>query len=162
MYKYNSRIHKTPFGAVKAGEKIKIVFLVTHSVWVESVTMTICKGEEEWKRPLCFCGDDGNITYFDTEFTLSEWGIYHYYFEVTLVGGGVDRVGAGENGDAIIGGDLPPWQITVYDRDFAVPDTIRGGVIYHIFVDRFAHAGESVTPRCGYLKKWGEPFPVFR
>ena len=155
MYKYNSRVHKTPFGAVRAGERIKIVFPVTHSVWVESVKMIIRKGEDEWERALLFCGDDGNITYFSTEFALEGWGIYHYRFEVKLVGGGVDKVGAGEDGDAMIG-DLPPWQITVYDRDFVVPDTIQGGVIYHIFADRFAHAGEDVTPRYGYLKKWGE------
>ena len=159
MYKYNSRVHKTPFGAVRAGEKIKIVFPVTHSVWVESVKMIIGKGEDEWERPLLFCGDDGNITYFDTEFTIGEWGIYHYRFEVKLVGGGVDKLGAGENGDAMIG-DLPDWQLTVYDRDFVVPDTIKGGVIYHIFADRFAHAGKDVQPRYGYLKKWGDKVTV--
>ena len=160
MYKYNSRIHKTPFGAVKAGEKIKIVFPVTHSVWVESVKMIIGKGEDEWERALSFCGDDGNITYFNTEFRLEGWGIYHYRFEVKLVGGGVDRIGAGENGDAMIGDDLPAWQITVYDRDFVVPNTVKGGVIYHIFADRFAHAGEDVAPRYGYLKKWGEKVTI--
>ena len=160
MYKYNSRIHKTPFGAVRAGEKIKIVFPVTHSVWVESVKMIIRKGENEWERVLSFCGDDGNITYFSTEFTLAEWGVYYYRFEVFAVGGGVDKVGAGENGDAMCGDVLPEWQITVFDKDFVVPDTIRGGVIYHIFADRFAHAGEWVQPRYGYLKKWDEKVTV--
>ncbi len=159
MYKYNSRVHKTPFGAVRAGERIRIVFPVTHSVWVESVKMIIGKGEDEWERALSFCGDDGNITYFVTEFALDAWGIYHYRFEVKLVGGGVDRVGAGENGDAMIG-ELPPWQITVYDKSFVVPDTIQGGVIYHIFADRFAHAGKDVAPRFGYLKKWGEKVTI--
>ena len=76
MYKYNSRVHKTPFGAVRAGEKIKIVFPVTHPVWVESVKMFLRKGEDVWERLLSFCGDDGNITYFCTEFTLNEWGVY--------------------------------------------------------------------------------------
>ena len=160
MYKYNSRIHKTPFGAARAGEKIKIVFPVTHSVWVERVKMIISKGEDEWERALSFCGDDGNITYFDTEFTLNDWGIYHYRFEVTMVGGGVDKIGAGEDGDAMIGGDLPAWQITVFDKDFVVPDTIKGGVIYHIFADRFAHAGDAVEPRYGRLKRWDEKVTI--
>ena len=77
-----------------------------------------------------------------------------------MVGGGVDRIGAGEDGDAMIGDDLPEWQITVYARDFKVPSTIRGGVIYHIFADRFAHAGEKIPPRYGYLKEWDEPVTI--
>ena len=160
MYKYNSRVHKTPFGAVRAGEKIKIVFPVTHSVWVESVKMFLRKGEDVWERLLSFCGDDGNITYFCTEFTLNEWGVYYYRFEVTAVGGGLDRIGAGENGDAIIGDDLPEWQITVFDKDFTVPGTIEGGVIYHAFVDRFARAESDVKPRYGYLKEWDQKVTI--
>ena len=160
MYKYNSRVHKTPFGAVRAGEKIKIVFPVTHSVWVESVQMFLRKGEDVWERLLSFCGDDGNITYFCTEFTLNEWGVYYYRFEVTAVGGGLDRIGAGENGDAIIGDDLPEWQITVFDKDFTVPGTIEGGVIYHAFVDRFARAESDVKPRYGYLKEWDQKVTI--
>ena len=54
MYKYNSRIHKTPFGAVRAGEKIKIVFPVTRSVWVEEVKIFIRKGEDVTERSLSF------------------------------------------------------------------------------------------------------------
>ena len=153
-------MHKTPFGAVRAGEKIKIVFPVTHSVWVESVKIFIRKGEDVTERLLSFCGDDGNVTYFDCEFALEEWGVYYYRFEVRAVGGGVDYVGAGENGDALTGEDLPEWQITVYAKDFVVPDTIKGGVIYHIFADRFAHAGERVQPRYGYLKEWGEKVTI--
>ena len=160
MYKYNSRVHKTPFGAVRAGEKIKIVFPVTHNVWVESVKLFLRKGEDVTERLLSFCGDDGNITYFSCEFTLEEWGIYYYRFEVTAVGGGVDYVGAGENGDALTGENLPEWQITVYAKDFVVPETIKGGVIYHIFADRFRHAGEKKQPRYGYLKEWDQKVTI--
>jgi len=160
LYKYNSRVHKTPFGAVRAGDKVKIVFPVTRSVWVESVKILIRKGEDVTERLLSFCGDDGTITYFSIEFTLEEWGVYYYRFEVTLVGGGLDKVGAGESGDAMIGDDLPEWQLTVFAKDYVVPDTLRGGVIYHIFADRFAHAGKRVQPRYGYLKEWDEPVTI--
>lgn len=153
-------MHKTPFGAVRAGEKIKIVFPVTRSVWVESVKIFIRKGEDIEERLLSFCGDDGVLTYFSTEFSLAEWGIYYYRFEVRAVGGGVDYVGAGENGDAITGENLPEWQMTVYAADYVVPDTIKGGVIYHIFADRFAHAGEQVQPRYGYLKSWDQKVTI--
>jgi len=38
------------------------------------------------------------------------------------------------------------WQITVYDKDFKTPDFIKGGIMYHIFVDRFAKS-ENWTPK---------------
>lgn len=145
---------------MRAGEKVKIVFPVTHSVWVESIKMFLRKGEVVTEHPLSFCGDDGSLTYFRCEFALEEWGIYYYRFEVTAVGGGVDYVGAGENGDAMTGEGLPEWQLTVYARDYVVPDTVKGGVIYHIFADRFAHAGEKVFPRYGTLKEWGEKVTI--
>ena len=158
MFKYNSRIHKNPFGAVRAGEKVKIVFPVTHSIWVESVRMILRKDEWESSVPLPFCGDDGNVTYFSCAFSLEEWGIYHYHFEVKEVSGAVHVVGASESG--LAGENLPPWQLTVYAADYVVPKTIEGGVIYHIFADRFAKVGEDVQPRYGRLKKWDEKVTV--
>jgi len=158
LFKYNSRIHKTPFGAVRTGEKVKIVFPVTHSIWVGEVKMLLSK--EEWKQevPLSFCGDDGNVTYFSCEFTLEEWGIYYYRFNVTEVSGEVHSVGGGDTG--LAGENLPDWQLTVCASDYVVPKTVEGGVIYHIFADRFAKAGETVQPRYGYLKDWNDKVTV--
>ena len=145
---------------MRAGETIKIVFPVTHSVWVEGVTLFVRLEDNQREIPLSFCGDDGTITYFSCEFSLDQWGVYYYRFEVKEVGGGVHYVGAGEDGDAMEGDFLPEWQLTVYAKDFVVPGTIAGGLIYHIFADRFAKAGEEKQPRYGYLKKWDEKVTV--
>ena len=158
MFKYNSRVHKTPFGAVRAGEKVKIVFPVTHSIWVGDVKLILCKEELRREIPLSFCGDDGNVTYFSCEFSIEEWGIYYYRFEVAEVSGELHIVGASETG--LAGENLPEWQLTVYAKDYVVPKTIEGGLIYHIFADRFAKAGESKAPRYGYLKEWDEKVTV--
>ena len=143
---------------MRAGEKVKIVFPVTHSIWVGDVKMVLHKDEWEEKIPLSFCGDDGNVTYFSCEFSLEEWGIYYYRFEVTEVSGDVRYVGASETG--LAGENLPDWQLTVYAADYVVPKTIEGGVIYHIFADRFAKAGDRVEPRYGYLKDWNDKVTV--
>ena len=143
---------------MRAGEKVKIVFPVTHSIWVGDVKIVIRKEEWEERFPLSFCGDDGNVTYFSCEFTLEEWGIYYYHFEVTEVSGDVRYVGASETG--LAGENLPDWQLTVYAADYVVPKTIEGGVIYHIFADRFAKAGERKEPRYGYLKDWNDKVTV--
>ena len=143
---------------MRAGEKVKVVFPVTHSIWVGDVKLVLRKDEWEEKIPLSFCGDDGNVTYFSCEFSVEEWGIYSYHFEVAEVSGDVRIVGAGETG--LAGENLPDWQLTVYAADYVVPKTIEGGVIYHIFADRFAKAGDTAEPRYGYLKDWNEKVTV--
>ena len=48
----------------------------------------------------------------------------------------------------------------MYAKDYVVPKRIEGGLIYHIFADRFAKAGERKEPRYGYLKDWDEKVTV--
>ncbi len=38
--------------------------------------------------------------------------------------------------------DHDSFVLTVYEKDFKTPDWIKGGVMYHIFVDRFAKGGD--------------------
>ncbi len=40
------------------------------------------------------------------------------------------------------GGDYNSYVLTVYEKLYKTPDWIKGGVMYHIFVDRFAKGGE--------------------
>ena len=52
------------------------------------------------------------------------------------------------------------WQITVYDKDFTTPDWIKGGIIYHIFVDRFFRGKDTKVKDYAYMheNKSDEPF----
>ena len=34
------------------------------------------------------------------------------------------------------------YVLTIYEKDFSTPDWIKGGIMYHIFVDRFAKGGD--------------------
>ena len=88
-------------------------------------------------------------------------GLYWYWFEFAegdpacgndgacghdwARGREVRRIGLDPHtGQAAVSEDSGSWQITVYEPAFADPDWIRGGVIYHVFVDRFARSGEPV------------------
>ncbi|GHV11133.1 hypothetical protein FACS1894219_01790 [Clostridia bacterium] len=70
-------------------------------------------------------------------------GLYFYYFEAQYA----DRLrfiyrdGESDFSD----GFRKPFQITVTDRDISTPDFLKGGIMYHIFVDRFARS-ERFTP----------------
>ena len=47
-------------------------------------------------------------------------------------------------GQAVVTNDPHAWQLTVSEPSYPSPDWIRGGVYYHIFVDRFAKSGKPV------------------
>ncbi len=50
------------------------------------------------------------------------------------------------------------FQLTVYDRDYRAPTWFAGGIMYHIFVDRFARGGNC--PPKPYAKIASDPHDV--
>jgi glycosidase len=74
------------------------------------------------------------IQNYTTDLILSEEGIYFYSFEF-YTGEGTRFVGRGAGGKADLNGG--EWQLTVYGGYPETPHPLAGGVIYHIFADRF-------------------------
>ncbi|MCL2392212.1 MAG: glycoside hydrolase family 13 protein [Oscillospiraceae bacterium] len=74
-------------------------------------------------------------------------GLYWYHFQIKTAGDGSFTV-PGHTG----GG----FQVTVYDPSADSPDWLCGGLIYHVFVDRFFRAGDaSVRSDAVERKDWG-------
>ncbi len=58
--------------------------------------------------------------------------------------------------------DAPTEQLTVYAADYRTPDFVRRGVMYHIFVDRFARGGEvPCRPDATIEPDWENGIPEF-
>ena len=94
-------------------------------------------------------GDD----VFRVRFNAPTAGLYWYWFRIGTAEGDfiVDRGGPGDEADQ-------PYQLTIYDKDLKTPDWIKGGVMYHIFVDRYARGGSGERPmRPGSILRedWG-------
>lgn len=153
---YDSYLMKKPFGAATAGEQISIDFPIKQSVPVESARIIIRKYHEEAEYlsvPLDFYTSNDGYNYYKGSFTLPAVGIYFYRFEVKCPDG-IWFIGRDKLGRAIRRDFASEWQITVYDRDFKTPDFIKGGIIYHIFVDRFNKSGKVNFKKKGVLKSW--------
>ena len=59
-------------------------------------------------------------------------------------------------GQAVLTYEPMAWQITVFEPVYEEPDWIRGGVFYHVFVDRFARSGDPVPMKGKILRDdWG-------
>ncbi len=82
-------------------------------------------GENEF-IPMQWQSFENGYDVFSVTVTLSS-GLYWYTFDLWDFG--------------IFEGKL--WQLTVYEKDFTTPDFIKGGIIYHIFVDRFSRAKDT-------------------
>lgn len=54
------------------------------------------------------------------------------------------------------------WQLSVFDEEYASPEWLDRGVIYHIFVDRFAKSGDEYRREDAiYLQGWDNTIPEF-
>lgn len=160
MLKFDSRklTYKTPFGAVATHQRVRLLFPVPKTVKAMGVGL-ILRGEKVKKLDLHFAGSDGEYDNYKLEFALNTPGIYYYRFEIYTEKGYL-FVGRNEECKAIIGDWLPEWQLTCYDEAYTTPEWLKGGVIYHIFPDRFNRVEDGVRPLKGAFKKWHEPLTI--
>ena len=148
MSNFNSRLkrYKTPFGAVKVGEKVTFNFPVADHFNGYGVRFCYRLGGERYSADMTWVAHTDDYTEYKLTISFPHNGIYMYRFEI-LTPNGVVYCGRGDGGEAIYGEWLPEWQLTVYNSDFKTPDKYKGGVIYHVFVDRFFRSGKVEPDR---------------
>lgn len=150
--RFNSRDkkYKDPFGAIPSGTDLRLRLGVEKSAAISSATVVMKYDRHD--RPAYYtmrrnCDlDENDFEYFETEFPIYSRGLYWYYFVIKNEEG-LRFVGREwKTNTAAIQEEPSSWQQTVYRRDWKEPAWIEGGVYYHIFVDRFYHAGEYTEP----------------
>ena len=149
---YNSRDkkHKTPFGAVRTRESVRIALDVPENLHNADIYLVIfLKGEKERFIKLTsqddiengFINEDKNknkdksVRIMRCSFAIDKIGAYQYYFKINKnlyikrTVGGKGEINDGSSGEL--------WQLTVYDAKFNTPEYAKGGIYYQIFPDRF-------------------------
>lgn len=159
---YNSRLsyHKSPFGAVREGEKVTMRIVLPKSVCCTGASLVVNSdsGKSQiypmaWERE-----EKNNEEWWKVEFTPEKQGLYWYHFAVARKDGGM-LITRFENSTGRISSDGTSFQLTVYSADFQTPDWIKGSVIYQIFPDRFRNSGKKKNgvPKDRVLRSdWGE------
>ena len=135
---------KSPFGAVREGETVRIRFRVQSGVRPKKVSMKLrLDGESrEQEFALVPAGAQNEFTIYEGVFSVGKRGLYFYRFEISM-DYGILFVGRDEEAGAVIQDFLPEWQLTVYAADFAAPEGIETGVMYQIFPDRFRRSRDA-------------------
>ncbi|MDR1193618.1 MAG: DUF3459 domain-containing protein [Peptococcaceae bacterium] len=86
--------------------------------------------------------------------------LYWFYFQVET---GEQTLRLDKDGLKAADSGCSPFQLTVYDQDLRTPDWIKGGIMYHIFVDRYYRGQYPLRLREGAVARedWGG-CPVFQ
>lgn len=131
---------KTPFGTLQTGEACVLHLYVPPSAGADGVCLMLedCDGGAVAEFPFTLARHEGEYAVYRCKFSLSERGLYFYWFRLSKPGGGfrLFRQGSGTNMEA---GEK--WQLSVIPADFTVPDYARGAVLYQILPDRFCKSG---------------------
>ena len=133
-------MYKDPFGTLTQGQVCTLHIHVPTSVgalmaecildWEDGTPGTVVTMEKETTA--------GAYTVFSGCFSLSQPGLFYYYFRIYKPDGffRLFKQGHDTNMEA---GDR--WQLTCTPADFTTPDWAKGAVIYQIFPDRFCKSG---------------------
>ena len=137
---------KSPYGAVKCGEKLSLHFPIASWISVDKMYVFIRLGDVSTPVEMRFEKSENGFSVYTADYVFDAAGIYYYRFEMRNRDG-VWYYGRGENGESVCGENLPEWQLTVYKSSYKTPDFAKGNIIYHIFVDRFNRADGVKTKR---------------
>lgn len=137
---------KSPYGAVKCGEKLSLHFPIASWVSVDKMFVFIRLGDVSTPVEMRFEKSENGFSVYTADYVFDAAGIYYYRFEMRNRDG-VWYYGRGENEESVCGENLPEWQLTVYKSTYKTPDFAKGNIIYHIFVDRFNRADGVKTKR---------------
>lgn len=89
-------------------------------------------------------------------------GLYFYNIEIDSA---VGKVYGYNKCDALCfsaSASTQAFQFSVSDFKYNAPEKYYGGIIYHIFVDRFYRGKNTCVKKSGYLvKDWGSPIPEY-
>ena len=154
---------KQPFGAVPAGQTVRLSLCVPESLGYVDPHLVIRKegkNDVPVHYRMNFQGQTPQQNHFSVEVYLGDPGLYFYYFDLYT---DFRRIYRGPDNCGVVSWqDGEQWQLTVYETGFETPECIKGKVFYQIFPDRFCEAVENkpmpFPDRIYQADKHAEPF----
>ena len=126
-------------GAFSVSEKVKFCFTVPRSYGVRMAVMRFHRdGEESRDLPFEKTADGFSLT-----LDMAEYGVGLYYYSFLLLRGYDTLFSDTRNNVDVEFSDRAgrDFRMLVYSDELRTPGWFKGGVMYHIFVDRFRKSG---------------------
>ena len=141
---YNSRslVFKRPFGAVETGTQVQFTVHLPIEWVFSSVTLIIYSEQYEHNVTMEYQKTKGDCLYYRASFTPVDTGVYFYLFKLQK-GDQIRYIKSLEDASGVInnGESGRDYQLTVYKPGYTTPSSIKGGILYQIFPDRFCRSG---------------------
>lgn len=123
MYKFDSQseFFRHPQGGIKSNELITLKIYVKLNVAAPEL---LIEKRHDYDKSFCdkikmqWISKEKNYDLYKVEFSIKEYGHYYYSF-----------IFNGEKSE--------DYEMLIYDEAYSTPNWAKGGIIYHIFVDRF-------------------------
>ena len=139
---YNSwdPAYKQPFGTVEPDQSCQINIAIPCDCRTKAVKLVLQQenGDPYRELDLTLLRTEGLYEYFGLTFTLTEPGLYFYFFRITTPNETFRLLKQGEDTN-MEAGDL--WQLSCISGEYPVPQDLQGRVFYQIFPDRFHQVG---------------------
>jgi len=144
---------RSPQGALPQGQPLSLTIRYLRGKCLKAYLVWRLDGEETHTQAMAWNDTAGIDDLFIAQLVVPCAGLYWYWFRIETADGVflVDNDGPRDE-------SLAPYQLTVYDKALATPDWIKGGIMYHIFVDRFARGGNrdrAMKPGTVLRDDWG-------
>lgn len=140
---YQSRVedYKTPYGAVSAGECVRISIFPRRSEAVtQAMFLLAADGEPPKAYPMRWDGLFGDRDRYTITFPAGDPALYWYSFTICSRRG-LRFINCGSGGVGVeSASEGTRFQLTVYDGTYQVASWFGKGITYNIFPDRFARA----------------------
>ncbi|MCR4842250.1 MAG: glycoside hydrolase family 13 protein, partial [Eubacterium sp.] len=133
-------------GTVRLGEEFEIYLKVPRRLAATEIELFICseEGERLLRYPMDWCDCVEDLDVFHIAVPTTCVGLYWFHFEADTWYG---RQYSYKDWASVNFSADRDWmtslQLTVYDRQYSVPEFIRGGLFYQVFVDRFCRGRQT-------------------
>lgn len=153
---FNPIIDKVPSGPLKINQEMTFNIKIRCDFMIEKV-MLILRYEKDNSCHFLECkltGYDTNYFIYSVCDKLNKSGLYWYHFEIHT-NKGMLYVNKSNRYVGTINGN-EEFPLTIIKKEIPICNKYQGGIIYHIFVDRFNRVGK-VNVRNGFVYRddWG-------
>jgi len=147
IFDESNEYFRSPGGAIEAPGTLTLQISLRRG---DALNPRVClypDGGEVRETVMDYASANGIFDVYKLDLRFEEAGLFWYHFMVDTAYGPTFTIPEYAGGG---------FQITVYKPDAVQPEWIWGGVIYHIFIDRFNNGGQvRLNPGAVHRTDWG-------
>lgn len=157
IYVADDENYKSINGAVQNSQTVTFSVKLSRKVYAYNIYIIICgcgvnvRLKMEWKNFV------KGYDIYSADFYAEKAGLLHYHFQIDVFGK-LYFAGRGKNLRSEIN-SKEEFSLLIY-QNFNTPDWFKGGVMYHIFIDRFYRGKDTPVKPYAVMHKKIDDFPV--